>query len=261
MSKQNEDFFGAQQILESLIPVANYNELLQSPDFWKHFSVIKNTALQSRIRESIVQYFRCKQCKQRLRRFPNSSYICFNCGIHSEGIPDLSNQPNKLNCLGCFKSYKPETFSNSECKHLCGYCVAKEQLKNRESCKICLNPFKYVNSSANCSTCHEAKHFGGLNELRCGCIFCNDCFREVRKQKRCLNCAGINVLTSELYEFNKKDYEFCFECGENKPIKAIINEGTVYEFLNKECCYLDICMACYKSQGKTVCIGCDQTLT
>lgn len=260
MSSENEDFTGSHQLLELLIPLANYTELLQNSDFWKHFSIIKDEHFQSKIRSQIVQYYTCQNCNHRLRRFPNSSFICYNCQQCTEEISDLLNQPAKLDCLNCFKSYRIEAFSGSGCNHLCAYCISKEQLKTRDSCKICLNKFHHENSASPCIYCNQVKFYNELNELRCGCIFCDICFMEVRRLKRCLKCIGINILTSELHEFSKKKNQICFICEEDKPIMMENGGQNTYEFVQKDCCFLDVCIACHKAKTETFCVGCESTM-
>ena len=262
MQRENEDFLndGAQQFLSALFPllteVANYSELITLPEFWKHFATLKEKHLQEKIIEQISKFYKCSHCGYRLRRAGEASWVCYGCSDSHNFHDDFVKFP-RFDCLKCFKLYNIDSFTSSECRHLCGYCTAKELKKLRRGCRICTKEFDNPTAGATCVHCIESKLFGDLNELRCGCKYCNNCFLTLKKTKRCLKCYGINVLTSELYDFSKKSSEVCFICGQDKVILSEKDGEQGKEFENNECCYLDICRACKKQSG--YCIGCEQT--
>lgn len=265
MQVENEELKndGTQKFLNTLFPllieVANYSELITLPEFWKHFATIKDNHYRNNIIQQICRFYQCDNCGFRLRRGGDSSWFCYSCSAKSSNFHDDFTKFARFDCLKCFKLYSTESFASSECKHLCGYCIAKELKKERRNCRICIRPYEQPNAAADCVLCNSKTFFGDLNEMRCGCRYCDSCFLNVKKAKKCLKCVGINILTSELYDFNKKSFEICFVCGEDK--KILIEEGRSRksEFVISECCNLDICVGCKKSSQLNYCIGCEQT--
>ena len=221
-------------LLQELMKIGNFELLIRNPEFWKLVRSIKDPDFQSKFSEELINFYKCPTCNVRVRRFPDGDYYCFSCGTGSQPIESLTYEDkNKVNCLKCFKMLNLESFINP-CFHLCGYCVYKEMSKGRNCCKICSIALE-ANSQSMCNNCGGAYLFKDLHELRCSCRYCKTCLHEIKKQKRCLRCQGINLLNSENYTFNTRDFELCMTCETNQKFE---------EFPSKACCDLDICRTC-----------------
>jgi hypothetical protein len=232
-------------LLSELSKVTNFEQIFRNPVFWKSLYRLKNEELLNNFRKSWCEFYNCKNCNIRLRRFPNGDFYCLNCKQISPGVQIKPADEWKFECLKCFRLLNYNHFSQG-CYHICGFCISKELVKGKNFCKFCLNDLRNVNP-ASCNTCGGTFIHQNLFELRCGHIFCSQCVQKVKTEKRCSICQGTNLLVSEQYDINTRGLELCIICETNKPID---------NFPSQPCCNLDICVQCIKSSQN--CPGCYQ---
>lgn len=225
-------------LINELLPVTDFSILIKSREFWKALYRLRNPDLLSTFQQTWVEFYKCPNCKNRMRRFANGEYYCTICTLSSSSQLSIPQSDlEKLECLKCFRLLHRSRFSGN-CLHMCLYCAGKEYKKSLNQCKICSNQFDLIGQVLNCNQCNEAQYIFNMYEIRCGHVFCLDCIKEAKKAKRCLLCPT-NIITSELYEINTREQELCFVCEVNKPFS---------EFTRKRCCNLDICTSCVSSK-------------
>lgn len=243
-------------LFQEISKFCNYRQLIAIKDFWHNFEQL-DAHSQTEIRNSLMKFFKCPTCSRPQIRFEDGGRICNKCEYASYGHEqDRIRNSNRLECLKCFKFYKSDIFVACGHNHLCGFCVIKEKLKGRDKCRICNSNYLQINEQFGCDSCLNVFHIKDLFEIRCGCRLCVNCFKIAKNQGSCVKCVGVSITPAEVYEFLHRAEEICFFCENNyKIVEELEGSG---EFMRMNCCFLDICVACFKrfSPENVKCAGC-----
>ena len=252
------------ELFKEISKYCNYRQLIAINDFWHNLEKLDQTS-QNDVRSSLVGFFKCPTCTKRVIRFEDGGRICNKCNYASAGHEqDRARYSDHLECLKCFKFYKSDLFASCSNNHLCGFCAVKEKAKGRDKCRICHSNWMQSHGELQCGKCENFFHVQNVFEIRCGCRLCNDCFKIAKTRGSCSQCVGVSITTSEMYEFLHRDDEICFFCENNyKIVEQLDEEGMAMgELVEKKCCYLDICKACFKrmSPQNVKCAGCEKDI-